>query len=155
MVVKLGLCSALVIGVAVALGGCTRDVGIQTPESFAELDEGDYAYRATSAEGVVIAVRREDNDPKGTLAFWSSAIDYELRRKGYSAQSAKSVKSADGVAGKQIRYSASREGRPSVLWTTVFVSGGNVIVVEAGGDAAHFEGVESEVEKAINEVEVS
>jgi hypothetical protein len=155
MIVKLGLCSAVMLSALFSLAGCTRGVDIQTPESFAELDEGDYAYRATSAEGVVIAVRREDNDPKGNLAFWSAAVDYELRRKGYTAKSSKDVKSADGIAGKQIRYNATREGRPSVLWTTVYVSGGDVIVVEAGGDAAHFEGVESEVEKAINEVEVS
>jgi hypothetical protein len=56
-----------------------------------------------SAEGVVIAVRRERNQPKANLAFWSAAVDYELRRKGYSAIASKDVKSAQGVPGKQIR----------------------------------------------------
>jgi hypothetical protein len=135
--------------------GCSRGFEIQTPEGFAELDEGSYSYRATSAEGVVIAVRREDNDPQGNLAFWSAAVDYELRRKGYAAVSSKSVKSASGVPGKQIRYSATRDGRPNVLWATVYVTGGHVTVVEAGGDEAHFETVEADVEKAIGALDVS
>lgn len=148
---KLGL----VFSILALSAGCSRGFSIQTPEGFAELDDGDYAYRATSAEGVVIAVRREDNDPQGNLAFWSAAVDYELRRKGYSAVSSKSVKSASGVSGKQIRYGITREGRPNVLWATVYVTSGNVTVVEAGGDSAHFEGVESEVEAAISEIDVS
>ncbi len=152
---KLGLRTLFLCSAIVAVSGCNRGFDIQTPDGFAELEEGDYAYRATSAEGVVIAVRREDNEPKGNLAFWSAAVDYELRRKGYTAKASKEVKSANGVPGKQIRYTTTREGRPSVLWTTVYVSGSHVVVVEAGGDAAHFDGVETEVEKAIGEVEVS
>jgi hypothetical protein len=153
--VKLGHKIGLIFGVLALCGGCSRGFDIQTPDGFAELDEGDYSYRATSAEGVVIAVRREDNDPEGNLAFWSAAVDYELRRKGYSAVSSKDVKSGGGVSGKQIRYTLTREGRPNVLWATVYVTGGHVTVVEAGGDAAHFEHVEADVERAIGAIDVS
>ena len=152
---KLGHRIGLIVCLAIALGGCTRGFDIHTPDGFAELDDGDYAYRATSAEGVVIAVRREANDPEANLAFWSSAVDYELRRKGYSALSAREVTSENGVPGKQIRYTTTRAGRPSVLWTTVYVSGSKVIVVEAGGDAAHFERVEADVERALKALEIS
>jgi hypothetical protein len=153
--VKLGTKFGFLLGLLLSLGGCARGFQLQTPDGFAELDDGDYAYRATSAEGVVIAVRREANDPKANLAFWSAAVDYELRRKGYTARASKEVKSAEGVPGKQIRYEATREGRPNVLWTTVFVTGKHVVVVEAGGDSAHFERVEADVEKAIKALELS
>ena len=148
---KLGL----LFGMLALCGGCSRGFDIQTPDGFAELDEGGYAYRATSAEGVVIAVRREANDPRGNLAFWSAAVDYELRRKGYAAVSSKDVKSPSGVSGKQLRYTTSRAGRPNVLWATVFVSGSSVTVVEAGGDAAHFADVEADVERSIAAIDVS
>lgn len=152
---KLGHRIGLLVGLAIALGGCARGFDIHTPDGFAELDQGDYAYRATSAEGVVIAVRREANDPKANLAFWSAAVDHALRKKGYSALSAKDVTSENGVPGKQIRYTATRAGRPNVLWTTVYVSGSHVVVVEAGGDAAHFQRVEAEVERAVGAIEIS
>jgi hypothetical protein len=153
--VKLGPQIGLLVGALLALGGCARGIELATPDGFAELEQGDYDYRATSAEGVVIAVRREPNRPKASLAFWSAAIDYELRGRGYSAIASQDVKSAGGVPGKQIRYRTTRQGRPNVLWTTVYVTSGDVVVVEAGGDRAHFERVESELEKAIRALELS
>lgn len=135
--------------------GC-NGLPIHTPEGFAELGGGDgYTYRATSAEGAVLGVRREDNDPHGNLAFWSTAVDAELRRRGYTATAASDVKSDSGVAGRELRYRVVRDGRPHVLCTTVYVTDAHVTIVESGGDEAHFGEHERELVAAARSVEPS
>ncbi len=135
--------------------GCARGYDIKTPDGFAELDgTDDYGFRATSAEGVVLAVRKEKNDPEGSLDFWASAVKNDLDSRGYALASKKSVKSKNGTPGTQLRYSITRNGRPNVLWVTVFVAGKRVVLVEAGGDEAHFELNEKRVQAAIEAVEV-
>ena len=117
---------------------CTPNLHIDTPGGFAELEDQErYDYRATTSRGVVLAVRREANDPSGDLTFWSGALDAHLRRQGYKATTASDVKSSDGVKGRQIRYTIKRKGRPHSFWMTVFVTADEVITVESGGDA-HF-----------------
>ena len=122
--------------------GCSSGARVSAPEGFAELDEGEtYSYRATNAAGVVIAVRTEDNDPRGNLEFWTSALDYKLHNAGYVAldKLPSKVKSDAGLDGRRLRYEIQRNGRPHEYWVTVFVTTGEVVVVEAAGDQAFFD----------------
>ncbi len=146
--------AAVLVAVAAlaGLGGCTPVIA--TPPGFAELDSGDgYRYRASNADGVVLAVRREKNDPKGDLAFWSGAIDAQLRRAGYTAVEAHDVEAA-GVKGKQIRYLITRSGREHAYWVNVFVTPKKVITLEAGGDKELFAHEEEAIKKAIGSLDV-
>lgn len=146
----------LVLAFAATLAlGCGRGFVITTPAGFAELeDQEDYGYRATNAEGVVVAVRREDNRPYGDLSFWSGAVDAHLRRNGYEAKKAIDVKSANGIAGRQIRYQRKHGGREHAFWVSVFVTEDVVVTVEAGGDRAHFDKLEKAVSAAIQSLEI-
>lgn len=124
---------ALLLGGATVLGGCAS-ARLVPPSGFAVLDPGeDYRFRAVSPEGVVIAVRREPNEPHGDLGFWSGALDAKLRRDGYRALEAVDVQ-AKGLKGKQIRYAIERGGRDHSYWVSVFVLNDAVITVEMGGD---------------------
>ncbi len=144
---------AIALAVAALGGGCTS-VHITTPPGFAELDSAaGYRYRASNAEGVVLAVRREKNDPQGDLSFWSGAIDAQLRRAGYSAVEAHDVE-ASGLKGKQIRYLIVREGRDHAYWINVFVTKKSVVTVEAGGDKDLFAHEEDAIKKAIATLDV-
>jgi hypothetical protein len=135
---------------------CARGFEIDTPAGFAELDSNDdYRYRATSAEGVVLGVRREPNEPKAGLDFWSSALENELATRGYQKVSARSIESKNGTPGKQLVYRVEKGGRPNVLWVAVFVTDARVVVVETGGDEAHFSHVEPKVTAALESFEVS
>jgi hypothetical protein len=147
----------LALGACLVLGlvGCSRGFVIVTPTGFAELEaQHEYAYRATNAEGVVIAVRREDNRPYGDLAFWTGAVDAHLRRGGYVADKAVDVQAANGVSGRQIRYHTTREGREFVFWVNVFVTESAVVVVEAGGDRAHFDKLQAAVSDSLSSLEI-
>jgi hypothetical protein len=135
--------------------GCGRDFVITTPAGFAELeDQQEYGYRAANAEGVVIAVRHEPNQPFGDLSFWAGAVDAHLRRGGYVADKALDVQSADGVSGRQIRYHRKHEGREYVFWASVFATEDIVVTVEAGGDRAHFDKLEKAVNAAIQSLAI-
>ncbi len=144
---------AMSLAAAGALTGCSA-VHITTPPGFAELDKADgYRYRASNAEGVVLAVRREKNDPSGDLAFWSGAVDAELRRAGYTALEAHEV-AAGGIKGKQIRYAIRREGREHAYWVSVFVTKKSVVTVEAGGDKELFVHQEAAILNAISSLDI-
>src|SRR5262245_33937026 len=129
----------LLVAACGATAGCARGFDINTPDGFAELDDSDdYRYRSTSADGVVLAVRKEKNEPKAGLDFWTAALKNDLSSRGYGLVKSEKVKSKNGIDGRQLRYSMTKNGRPNVLWVTVFVTDSKVFVVEAGGDEAHF-----------------
>jgi len=139
-------CSAALL----AAPGCGPGFGVKTPDGFVELDDQEeYAYRATSAEGVVLGVRAEPNRPKGNLGFWTNALDLKLRRIGYEAVDAKEVKTKSGATGKQIRYKRMIYDRPHTYWMTVFVTDADVFVVEVGGDAREFDKSKDAITSAI------
>ncbi len=134
---------------------CTPGLRVDAPDGFAELEEQErYDYRATNAEGVVLGVRRKDNDPQGDLAFWSGALDAHLRRGGYEAIEAHDVTSKDGIKGRQVRYHRQHQGRQHHYWVTVFVTTDKVVTVEAGGDQAFFADQEKAIQRAIKGLEL-
>ncbi|MFO0760543.1 MAG: serine/threonine protein kinase [Byssovorax sp.] len=146
--------AALSLGAAL-LAGCTPPPAahLTTPDGFAALDkQTDYVYRAASAEGVVVAIRTEENRPKSTLDFWAGALDQQLRQTRYMPDGqASDVKAQGGLAGKQLRYTRDDGGRTYRFWMTVFVTADRVWVIEAGGDKERFTGAaEERVKKAID-----
>ncbi|KIG15340.1 hypothetical protein DB30_05672 [Enhygromyxa salina] len=144
----------IVTAIVCLLGGCATTT-LATPTGFAAHDEGKtYDFRASDGEGVVIAVRTEKNRPSGDLLYWSATLDVQLRKTGYEPLDRVDVKSADGHAGKQLRYVLHDGGREMVYWLSVFVTDARVVVVEAGGDAAFFEPKAAQVEAAIGSLNV-
>lgn len=140
----------LIATLLLATGACAS-FRMNTPPGFAELDSNDdFDYRATSADGVVVAVRAERNRPEGNLEFWSRAVDERLRANGYSPDGEpRPVRSADGVPGVQYRYARDHDGRTLRYWVTVFVRGSKIFIVEAGGDREVFDRAAPAVERAV------
>jgi len=141
----------LMLALLLALPVGCASFHMNTQPGFAELEgNDDHAYRATSAEGVVIAVRSERNRPEGNLDFWAGAVDERLRSTGYTLDGdPRPVQSADGVTGVQRRYARDSNGRTLRYWVTVFVKGSRVFVVEAGGDREVFDRAAPAVERAV------
>ncbi len=110
---------------------------IHTAPGFIELkDSGSYDYRATTPERAVVSVRVVplQGEGSGDLAFWTRAITLQLRDvSGYALVETRDVKSLDGAPGKQLRFGHDDSGKPYVYWTTFFVSGDKLVIVEAGG----------------------
>jgi hypothetical protein len=117
-----------------AFAGCTH-FKASTPAGFVELPDQEprYDYRASTHDGVVLAVRAIDNDPRGDLDFWSQAIELRLRQQGgYALLETRPVKDARGLAGRQLRFGHDQGARPHLYYLTLFVTK-RIFLVEAGG----------------------
>lgn len=117
---------------------CGSPFKATTPPGFVEVEnhgyDDRYDYRATTADGLVIAVRAVDNEDGGTLEFWTRAIENQLRQQGgYALIEKVDVKTSGGVAGKQLRFGLDQETTPHLYYVSVFVTEDTVFVHEAGG----------------------
>jgi len=124
---------------------------VNTPNGFAELEDDErYDYRATNADGVVIAVRVVRNEPRASLEFWGRVVDERLRRQGYVPEgNPEPVRSANGLAGVMFRYGATVGGREHRYQVAVFVQNKKVFVLEAGGDREVFDPAAPAVARAM------
>lgn len=135
VVLLLGLCAS----------ACGASFSLDRPSDFLELDRGasrqsGYAFRATSAEGVVVAVREIENRGHGSLAFWTEAIRNQLRfGSGYAVTEEVPVRAASGEAGVRMIGGRDQGGRTFAYWVTIFVADDAIYVVEAGGERESFE----------------
>ena len=126
--------SALALA-ALALVGCGHHFEATTPQGFVELEDQEaYDYRATTADGLVIAVREIDHDPKGEVNFWVRAIENRMRQRGgYALVGTKDVKTQSELGGKQLRFGHDESGKPHLYYVTIFVTPDHIFLLEAGG----------------------
>ncbi|MEP7124107.1 MAG: hypothetical protein ABJE95_24480 [Byssovorax sp.] len=143
MKLRIPLSLSILLFAASALAtACGPTVTLQTPPGFAVLPkQTEYIYRAASADGVVLAVRVEQNKPTGNLDFWAEVLDTQLRQGGYKPDGKpEDVKSATGIPGKRLKYTRQNQGRTYRYWVSVYVTETHVYCVEAGGDEDRFKG---------------
>jgi hypothetical protein len=142
----------VIMGCAAALLGCGRPFVPATPPGFVDLGDryGNSEYRATSAEGLVLGVRAQDNDPKGDLSFWSRVIEKRMRETGGYALLGKSdVRSRNGLPGVQMRFGHDEGKQAHLYYLTVFVDTDHVFLLEAGGTKAEVERHQKQIEWSI------
>src|SRR5512145_1374182 len=144
----------------IALVGCAPRVA--TPSGFVVLpDPGSYDYRATTADGVVLAAREVDDDSEGDVEFWARAIENEMRyRGGYALIERRPVGTKGGLKGTQLRFGHDEGSEPHLYYVTVlageetswlFFSSPRLYVLEAGGTKKLMEKHASQIDWAIKE----
>lgn len=142
--------------------GCGPSFTAATPPGFVELDAdyGNYDYRATTAEGLVIGVREIEHDPEGDLDFWVRAIENELRaRGGYALLENKPLKNAQGLAGRQLWFGHDEGQKPHLYMVTLFVTEGSwlsdgwIYVLEVGGTKEQLEKQRKQIDWAVDKFE--
>jgi hypothetical protein len=66
--------------------------GSTCPEGYVPVDAGEFAGRAISADGVVLAVRVAAHEPRAPLEFWTAVLAREMtENRGYAARSSKQL----------------------------------------------------------------
>jgi hypothetical protein len=143
----------------IALAGlCACGAGFKqpTPGGFVELEDQErYDYRATTADGLVIAVREIDHEPKGEVSFWVDAISNHMRQRGgYALLDRQNVRTAAGHEGVQLRFGHDQGSRPFLYYVTVFVTDDHIYLLEAGGSAEQMKQRAREVEWAVERFEI-
>lgn len=130
---------AMWLATAIALAGCHASFTTSAPKGFIELDEpmSDFDFRATTADGLVIAVREIDHDPEADLNFWARAVENAMRQRGgYAMLGTSDRKIADGLAARQLRFGHDEASKPHLYLVTLVVTSSVIYVLEAGGDQA-------------------
>lgn len=127
---------------------CSNDFDPKTPKGFVAFDtsyaqhwwqhdgkDTGYDYRATSSDGVNLAVRRVKNDPKGDVGYWSDAIAQRLTAYGtYELTSSRDITNHQGVAGREITLKHTADGSEHLYRVAVYDRKGWLYVIESGGD---------------------
>jgi hypothetical protein len=135
--------------------GCHTPPPLTTPQHFVELEEATgswYAYRATSADGVVIAVRALEVDPRrgGDLAFWLDALRLRLSQMGgYALLGSDEIVTRAGWKGTRLHFGYDDKGRPHSYWVAVFLQQAHLYLIEAGGPDTKFHAHEAEITSAM------
>ena len=138
------------LSLCLTLFGCAH-AQFDTPHEFARLEEdSSYAQRATSARGIVIAVREIEAPEDTSVAFWSEAISQRLKAgRGYALLSERDVRAKSGQPGKLLVFGHDQNGHTFDYWVAVFPEKKRVVLLEAGGRRDHFEQAKPEIEKAL------
>jgi hypothetical protein len=135
------------IGLALAATGCDAGFKPNTPEGFVAFEDvtakswwqqsnahAGYDYRAISPDGVVLAVRRVENDPKANLAYWSQAVQERLRANGsYRVDSERDVTNHQGIAGHELTLKLGEGGAEQTYRVALFEHGQWLYLLESGG----------------------
>jgi len=124
------------LALSLMMGCAGRSFFVAVPPGFVELQnqEPEYSYRATSADGVVVAVREIKHEPKGDATFWVQAIQNRMRSMaGYAQLETVEVATKSGLKGKQLRFGHDEKGEPLLYTITVFVTEKYIYLVEFGG----------------------
>lgn len=139
------------------LVGCSG-FSIEPPQDFVELEEPEwssYAFRSTSARGVVIGVKEVENTNAATLTFWLEAVKERLRTvRGYALLEEDEQRAASGQAGRLLRFGRQEGSQPYVYWLGLWVTPAKVYLLEAGGRRDEFEKVQGQVEQTIAGFEI-
>jgi hypothetical protein len=150
---RINHCVLLAIVCAAALGACGANFSNKTPKGFVELEDQEdrgYAYRAVTADGLVIAIRERDHKPKGELEFWSKAVENQMRRQaGYAFLDSKPVQTDSGLKGVRMRFGHDRGKEPHLYDVTVLVTGDYLFFIEAGGTRKQMEANKAAVDEVV------
>jgi hypothetical protein len=130
---------------------------LDTPPQFLRLEvvQNDYDYRATTADGVVLAGRvlDYDEDRGGGLQFWTDAIKLRLKAVGgYALLQEQDIATHSGIKGKQLRFGHDENRGAYQYWITLFIDGDDLVVLETGGPEAGVKAHEADVMKALTGV---
>lgn len=140
----------MLIAAGAGLAGCSPELTV--PVGFVEVDEGYSLYdmRAVSADGVVIALRTEDNPKRGTLAFWAKAVEKEFAaRPGYKLAAVENITSVTGQAGTLLTFDVTKEATDLKYMIVVYVRPDTVVIAEAGGPGEAVTDIQADLRAAM------
>lgn len=153
---KRALATLLVAGAALFATACGRPFDVKTAPGFVPLEnQSSYEYRATTPEGVVVAVRVVEDEKRGDLDFWTQALTLQLRDvSGYALLDTVDVASRDGTKGKLLKFGHDESDKPFAYWVTIYPAQGRLFLVEAGGAKEAFSRAQPSVEWMLASVRV-
>ena len=129
-IVQMTLC-LLLLSMAWA---CGPNSTVTVPDGYVALDEDDLgddiAQKLISADGAMVIVRERENDPYGTLEFWSEALEREITEgRGYELVTKESL-SAGGVPGQVLEFKGAYQEKIYLYHVALFATEDSIVTVE-------------------------
>lgn len=137
--------------------GCGKPFVVEPAPGFVVLkDQASYEWRATTTEGVVVGVRVVDDEDRGDLGFWTSAVTGQLRDvSGYALLESSEIVSRDGTKGRLLKFGHDEgENKPYAYWLALYLAQGRIFLIDAGGEKEAFERARPNVEWTLASVRV-
>ncbi len=136
--------------------GCGRPFDVKTAPGFVALEnQAQHDFRATTPEGVVVAVRVVPDEDRGDLSFWTKALTLQMRDvSGYALLESVDVVSADGTKGRLLKFGHDEDKKPYAYWLGIYPAQGRLFLVEAGGTKDAFDRALPNVEWTMKSVRV-
>lgn len=131
-----------------ALAGCGADHAIDAPAAFRRYHEAD-GLRLITADGVRVAAREVDNEPRADLPFWVDAMKRHLDERGYAFAREDCFTTTAGWKGCTLDFVLPYGAEDWVMSETVFVVGDKLVLVEATGPYERFAAVEAEYKQSL------
>lgn len=148
--------NSIVLSVLITVSTCVacgRPFVPVTPSGFVELndqDEKNYDYRAAHPDGIVSSVRVIPNDPKGDLAFWTRAIENQLRQvKGYRLIEQTTITTRQGVTGNLLKFGHDEGKQPHLYRIALFLHDDDLFLLEQGGTKSLITAHEAELTQVL------
>jgi hypothetical protein len=144
------------IGLVFSLAACGKPFKVETAPGFVELEnQAEYAYRSTTPEGMVFAIRVIDDEKRGDLGFWTRALTLQMRDvSGYALLETSDVKSRDGTAGKLLKFGHDEDNKPYSYWLAIYMAQDRLFLVEAGGTKEQADRMRPQIDWMLKSVKV-
>lgn len=117
---------------------CGHGFTAAPPTGFAAYERG-YPFQAVSPDGVLFQVRRVDPNVDGaSLEYWTTAAREQLVAAGFELLREQGLEVA-GQAGQLLELSAPQGPEDFIYLVALTVTGDEILLIEASGQAVRYE----------------
>jgi hypothetical protein len=125
--------------------GC-RGVEVRAPDGFVVYTKlTGPEYRAISAEGIALRVKRAANEPASDVALWSKALKLNLESRGYVIRSEEPIQTGSGLRGSLLKTASKVGNQDYGYFCALFVVERDLFFVEAAGAYPEFAAREAQI----------
>ncbi|MCA9538977.1 MAG: hypothetical protein KC620_08810 [Myxococcales bacterium] len=137
---------------ALLLLACGPTRVLDVPPAFKKYEDAD-DLRLITADGVRVAAREVDNEPKADLAFWTDAMKRHLEKRGYTFRAEDCFNTRKGLRGCTLDFMLPYGNEDWVMSETIFVIDDRIVLVEAAGPFERYQPVEQQLRAALRTFE--
>ena len=144
----------VLLACSVLLTGC-KGVQMRAPDGFVVYTKlSGSEYRAISAEGIALRVKRAANEPASDGTLWSRALKLNLESRGYVIRSEEPIQTSGGLRGQLLKTASKVGNQDFGYFCALFVLERELYFVEAAGAYPEFGAKEAQILDAMRSFQV-
>jgi len=134
--------------------GCGPVTAITAPGNFVMLEDDQLpwgvAHKAISSDGAVVVVREHEHEPRGSLTFWTEALQREVTQgRGYTLLETTDLRTTSGLQGQRMQFKGAYNETTYRYDVAIFLVDDSIVTVEVAAPEASWEQHAGELEAAM------